>query len=97
MIQNSLDGDRVYVTNSLFSTWDNQFYPGIEGWLVKLERQPDGTFALDPNFFVDFHEQADGATGRDQRERLQDVSIAADGQRDGEASLRTKARELLCG
>jgi selenium-binding protein 1 len=61
MIQNSLDGDRVYVTNSLFSTWDNQFYPEIEGWLVKLERQPDGTFGLDPSFFVDFHEQADGA------------------------------------
>jgi methanethiol oxidase len=61
MIQNSLDGDRVYVTNSLFSTWDNQFYPGIEGWLVKLDRQPDGTYALDPDFFVDFHEQADGA------------------------------------
>jgi methanethiol oxidase len=61
MIQNSLDGDRVYVTNSLFSTWDNQFYPGIEGWLVKLDRQSDGTYALDPSFFVDFHEQADGA------------------------------------
>ena len=61
MIQNSLDGDRVYATNSLFSTWDNQFYPGIEGWLVKLDRQPDGTYALDPSFFVDFHEQADGA------------------------------------
>ena len=48
MIQNSLDGDRVYVTNSLFSTWDNQFYPGIEGWLVKLERQPDGTYRARP-------------------------------------------------
>ena len=61
MIQNSLDGDRVYVTNSLFSTWDNQFYPGIKGWLTKLDRQPDGTYALDPDFFVDFHEQAEGA------------------------------------
>ena len=61
MIQNSLDGDRVYVTNSLFSTWDNQFYPGIKGWLTKLDRQPDGTYALDPDFFVDFHQQADGA------------------------------------
>jgi selenium-binding protein 1 len=61
MIQNSLDGQRLYVTNSLFSSWDNQFYPGIEGWLVKLERQPDGTYAPDPGFFVDFHEQADGA------------------------------------
>jgi methanethiol oxidase len=61
MLQNSLDGDRVYVTNSLFSTWDNQFYPGIKGWLTKLDRQSDGSYALDPDFFVDFHEQADGA------------------------------------
>ena len=61
MLQNSLDGNRVYVTNSLFSTWDNQFYPGIKGWLAKLDRQPDGTYALDPDFYVDFHEQADGA------------------------------------
>jgi methanethiol oxidase len=54
MVNSSLDGNRVYVTNSLFSTWDNQFYPDIRGWLVKLERQDDGTFALDPDFFVDF-------------------------------------------
>ena len=27
MIQLSLDGKRLYVTDSLFSTWDNQFYP----------------------------------------------------------------------
>ncbi len=61
MLQSSLDGNRVYVTNSLYSTWDNQFYPGIQGWLTKLERQADGTFALDGDFFVDFHEQAEGA------------------------------------
>ena len=29
MIQLSLDGKRLYVTTSLFSTWDNQFYPDI--------------------------------------------------------------------
>jgi selenium-binding protein 1 len=61
MLQNSLDGQRVYVSNSLYSTWDNQFYPGIRGWLTKLERQADGSYALDDRFFVDFHEQADGA------------------------------------
>ena len=61
MLQASLDGDRVYVTNSLYSTWDNQFYPEIRGWLTRLTRQGDGSFALDPDFFVDFHEQADGA------------------------------------
>ena len=29
MFQLSLDGRRLYVTTSLFSTWDNQFYPEI--------------------------------------------------------------------
>jgi selenium-binding protein 1 len=27
MLQLSLDGKRLYVTNSLYSSWDNQFYP----------------------------------------------------------------------
>ena len=54
MLQVSLDGDRVYVSNSLYSSWDNQFYPDLRGWMVTLDRQDDGTFALDPDFFVDF-------------------------------------------
>jgi len=54
MLQVSLDGQRVYLTNSLYSTWDNQFYPGIRGWMTKLDRQGDGTYALDEDFFVDF-------------------------------------------
>jgi selenium-binding protein 1 len=54
MLQASLDGDRVYVTNSLYSTWDNQFYPDIRGWMTRLTRQDDGSFGLDPTFFVDF-------------------------------------------
>src|SRR5206468_2090426 len=29
MLQISLDGKRLYVTSSLFSSWDNQFYPGL--------------------------------------------------------------------
>jgi methanethiol oxidase len=29
MLQLSLDGKRLYVTNSLLSAWDNQFYPDI--------------------------------------------------------------------
>ena len=56
MLQVSLDGERVYVTNSLYSTWDNQFYPDLRGWMTKLDRQPDGTYAIDPRFFVDFTE-----------------------------------------
>ncbi len=40
MLQLSLDGKRLYVTNSLFSSWDNQFYPDIakEGsYLLQLD------------------------------------------------------------
>ena len=55
MLQASLDGNRVYVTNSLYSTWDNQFYAdGLRGWMTRLVRGDDGGFELDPTFFVDF-------------------------------------------
>ena len=29
MLQLSLDGRRLYVTTSLYSVWDNQFYPDL--------------------------------------------------------------------
>ncbi len=54
MVEISRDGKRVYVTNSLYSTWDDQFYPGLRGWLVKLNANAEGGFAIDPDFFVDF-------------------------------------------
>jgi len=48
----------VYVTNGLYNAWDAQFYPdGIRGWLVKLDTNPEGGLAFDPNFFVDFGER----------------------------------------
>ena len=32
----SRNGRRVYLTNSLYSPWDAQFYPdGIRGWMAK--------------------------------------------------------------
>jgi selenium-binding protein 1 len=55
MVEVSRDGKRVYVTNSLYSSWDNQFYPeGIKGWLVKLDASSEGGLAIDKEFFVDF-------------------------------------------
>ena len=54
MIQLSMDGRRLYVTNSLYSTWDNQFYPGLRSWMLKADIGPNGGMELDPNFFVDF-------------------------------------------
>jgi selenium-binding protein 1 len=60
MLQLSLDGKRLYVTNSLYSTWDNQFYPELRSWLLKVDIGEDGSMAVDPDFFVDFHDRPDG-------------------------------------
>ena len=60
MLQLSLDGRRLYVTNSLYSTWDNQFYPGLRSWLLRVNCRPDGGMELDHDFFVDLHERPDG-------------------------------------
>ncbi len=58
MVEVSRDGQRIYVTNSLYLPWDAQFYPdGIKGWMVKLDAQPEGGIAFDPAFFLDFGDQ----------------------------------------
>ncbi len=55
MVEISRDGRRVYLTNSLYRTWDDQFYPeGIRGWMAKLDIGMDGGMHLDPNFFLEF-------------------------------------------
>ena len=55
MIEISRDGRRVYVTNSLYSAWDDQFYPeGIPGRMVKLNVDPQGGLSMDGDFLVDF-------------------------------------------
>ncbi|HSQ32032.1 MAG TPA: selenium-binding protein SBP56-related protein [Gemmatimonadaceae bacterium] len=57
MVEVSRDGRRVYVTNSLYSPWDAQFYPdGIRGWMAKIDTRTDGSMTLDPSFFVQFDE-----------------------------------------
>jgi selenium-binding protein 1 len=60
MLQLSLDGRRLYVSNSLYSTWDNQFYPQLRSWLLRVNCDPAGGMELDPDFFVDFHDRPDG-------------------------------------
>ncbi|TYL39470.1 selenium-binding protein [Natronococcus pandeyae] len=60
MLQLSLDGERLYWTTSLFSTWDDQFYPEeAERGSVMLKADVDprkGTLELDEDFLVDFGE-----------------------------------------
>ena len=55
MVEVSRDGKRVYFTNSLYSPWDEQFYPeGVRSWMVKLDTKPEGGIELDPRFFLEF-------------------------------------------
>ncbi|EPS74021.1 hypothetical protein M569_00721, partial [Genlisea aurea] len=64
MIQLSLDGKRLYVTNSLFSTWDRQFYPQLPekgGHMLQIDVDTlEGGLAINPDFFVDFGSEPDG-------------------------------------
>ncbi|HEX4211054.1 MAG TPA: selenium-binding protein SBP56-related protein [Candidatus Binataceae bacterium] len=54
MLEVSRDGKRIYVSNSLYGSWDTSFYPeGIRGW-VTLVNVKDGRLAIDPDFFVPF-------------------------------------------
>ncbi|MGE3267225.1 MAG: selenium-binding family protein [Chloroflexota bacterium] len=58
MVEVSRDGRRIYLTNSLYASWDAQFYPaGIQGWAVKLDADPNGGMTLDPDFFIDFGDE----------------------------------------
>lgn len=52
MVEVSRDGKRVYVTNSLYGAWDDQFYPdGVGAWLAKIDVADGGGMALDERFF----------------------------------------------
>jgi selenium-binding protein 1 len=55
MVEISRDGKRVYWTNSLYSTWDTQFYPeGVPGAMVKADVGAKGGLKLDKDFWVEF-------------------------------------------
>ena len=55
MVEISRDGKRVYWTNSLYSTWDDQFYPhGVPAAMVKADAGGEGGLTLDDSFWVEF-------------------------------------------
>lgn len=64
MVQLSLDGKRLYVSTSLFSSWDKQFYPDMGKYgaqLIQLDVDTEkGGLTLNPNFIVDFGKEPDG-------------------------------------
>jgi selenium-binding protein 1 len=74
MVELSRDGRRVYLTNGLYSPWDEQFYPdGLKGWMVKLDTKPEGGMALDSRFFLEMEQ-----TVRCHQVRLQGGDASSD-------------------
>ena len=64
MIQLSLDGKRLYATTSLFSSWDNQFYPdmkdkGAQMFMIDCDTE-NGGMSINPDFVVDFGKEPNG-------------------------------------
>jgi selenium-binding protein 1 len=64
MLQLSLDGKRLYVTSSLLSKWDDQFYPDIAkqgSYLLQVDCDTaKGGMKLNERFFVDFGQEPAG-------------------------------------
>ena len=64
MLQLSLDGKRLYVTSSLLSSWDNQFYPdmaNVGSYLLQVDCDTEkGGLSLNENFLVDFGKEPEG-------------------------------------
>lgn len=64
MLQLSLDGKRLYVTSSLFSSWDNQFYPAMnaEGsYMLQIDCDLEkGGLSINKNFYIDFGKEPKG-------------------------------------
>lgn len=64
MIQLSLDGKRLYVTTSLFSAWDKQFYPDMYekgSFLIQVDVDTEkGGLKVNDKFAVDLGEEPHG-------------------------------------
>jgi len=51
MVEVSRDGRRAYISNSLYASWDAQFYPeGIRSWVRKIDAVPGGGLKVDESF-----------------------------------------------
>lgn len=64
MLQLSLDGKRLYFTSSLYSTWDNQFYPDLAkrgSMMLQLDCDTvNGGMSWNKDFCVDFGGEPNG-------------------------------------
>lgn len=81
MLQLSLDGRRLYVTNSLYSRWDDQFYPQIGrsgSYLIQIDCDTEkGGLRVNEKFFVDFGKEP-GGPARAHEMRFPDGDCTSD-------------------
>ncbi len=65
MLQLSLDGKRLYVTNSLYSPWDNSSiptWPNEGSYLLQVDCDTEkGGLTVNEKFMVDFGKEPGGA------------------------------------
>src|ERR1700704_4317182 len=58
MVEVSRDGRRVYLTNSLYASWDEQFYPaGIQSWATLINAKPGGGLSFEGGFLSEFEQR----------------------------------------
>ena len=64
MLQLSLDGKRLYATDSLYSTWDNQFFPDLKqsgSTMVQIDCDTEkGGLKINQDFLIDFGNEPNG-------------------------------------
>ncbi|HEX3658328.1 MAG TPA: selenium-binding family protein [Pirellulales bacterium] len=81
MLQLSLDGKRLYVTNSLYSSWDDQFYPRIGSsgsYLLQVDCDTQqGGLRVNEDFYVDFGKEP-GGPARAHEMRFPDGDCTSD-------------------
>ena len=71
MVEISRDGRRVYFTNSLYGAIDRQFYHrGFDGWMVKLDADPDGGISFDEELLHRVAQGTPAASDPARRRRL---------------------------
>ena len=86
MVEVSRDGRRVYLSNSLYSSWDAHLYPdGIRGWVAKFDTKTDGGMSLDPRFFTRFDDalrrtRCDSAAVTPRRTRIASAARSGRGR-----------------
>ena len=92
MLQLSLDGKRLYVTDSLASSWDNQFYPNIAkqgSLMLQVDTDTDkGGLKLNDKFLVDFGKEPDGPARRTRCDSRPAIRRRIFGNKESEIAAR---------